>query len=357
MLSQGPYAHQRPVIRGVVRQNPTDFEVEEDIGFVPDEDPSGEHLWLWVEKTGQNTAWVASELAQAAGLHPAKASFAGLKDRHAVTRQWISLSLGNRDVPNWDQWCIEGVEILQAIRSRKKIQRGRLRGNHFTLVLRDLSAIDLDDAAVNTTQGMRCDLEARLEAIAKAGVPNFFGEQRFGNNNVARARRLFAGELRGKRSAPKRGFYLSAARSYLFNEVLARRVEEGSWQHFLPGDVALLDGSQSFFVLESGQENSPEIQQRLKDFDIHPSGPLPGVGESVVSAQVAELEAECLAKHSDLVTGLAQFKVKAMRRSLRSRVCDLQWTWLDDQTLKLKFSLAQGAFATTVLRELIAYEP
>lgn len=357
MLDLGPYAYQRPVIRGVVRQQLTDFEVEEDIGFVPDEDPSGEHLWLWVEKTGQNTAWVASELAQAAGLHPSKASFAGLKDRQAVTRQWFSLFIGNRDVPNWKEWVIEGVDISQAIRSRKKIQRGRLKGNHFTLVLRDLSAIDPHDAALNTTQGMQRDVEHRLQAIATAGVPNFFGEQRFGNNNVARARRLFAGELRGKRSAPKRGFYLSAARSYLFNGVLARRVEEGSWQRFLPGDIALLDGSQSFFALEPGQEGSPEIQQRLKDFDIHPTGPLPGVGEAVVSGQVAELEAECLAKHPDLVRGLEKFKVKAMRRSLRSRVYDLQWDWLDDHTLQLKFSLAQGAFATTVLRELIAYEP
>ena len=357
MLNQGPYAHQRPVIRGVVRQKLTDFEVEEDIGFVPEEDPNGEHLWLWVEKTGQNTAWVASELAQAAGLHPSKASFAGLKDRQAVTRQWFSLSLGNRDLPHWQAWSIEGVTIGQAIRSKKKIQRGRLKSNRFALVLRDLAPIDPADASLNGLEGMRSDLEKRLRAIAQVGVPNFFGEQRFGNNNVGRARRLFAGELRGKRSAPKRGFYLSAARSYLFNEVLARRVEEGSWQRFLPGDVALLDGSQSFFTLESGQERSPEIQKRLMAFDIHPTGPLPGVGEAVVTGEVAQLEAECLAQHADLVAGLERFKVKAMRRSLRSRVYDPEWNWLDDHTLQLNFSLAQGAFATTVLRELIAYDP
>ncbi|HEY7906766.1 MAG TPA: tRNA pseudouridine(13) synthase TruD, partial [Wenzhouxiangella sp.] len=197
----------------------------------------------------------------------------------------------------------------------------------------------------------------RLEQIAQSGVPNFFGEQRFGGNNVGRARRLFAGELRGKRSAPKRGFYLSAARSYLFNEVLAERVKQDTWQHFLPGDVALLDGSQSFFTLKAGEENSPEIIKRLGEFDIHPTGPLPGIGESVVSDQVASLEAACLAKHPDLVTGLEQFKVKAMRRSLRSKVSGLEWAWLDNRTLRLEFSLAQGAFATTVLRELIAYEP
>lgn len=365
MLNQGPFAYLRPVIRGVVRQSPKDFEVEEQLGFVPEEDPTGEHLWLWIEKRGQNTAWAAQALAEAAGLHPSKAGFAGLKDRHAVTRQWISLYLGQRPTPDVDQWAIEGVQVLQVTRSNKKIQRGRLQGNHFCLVLRDLSLIEtsnehstLDgDLQSDQTTDIQTDLNHRLEQIAQSGVPNFFGEQRFGGNNVGRARRLFAGELRGKRSAPKRGFYLSAARSYLFNEVLAERVREGAWQHLLPGDVALLDGSQSFFTLKAGEENSPEIIKRLGEFDIHPTGPLPGIGEPVVSGPVASLEAACLAKHPDLVTGLEQFKVKAMRRSLRSKVSELQWAWLDDRTLRLEFSLAQGAFATTVLRELIAYEP
>ncbi|HEY7905441.1 MAG TPA: tRNA pseudouridine(13) synthase TruD, partial [Wenzhouxiangella sp.] len=205
MLNQGPYAYLRPVIRGVVRKSVEDFEVEEQLGFVPEEDPTGEHLWLWIEKRGQNTAWAAQALAEAAGLHPSKAGFAGLKDRHAVTRQWISLYLGNRPTPDVDQWAIEGVQVLQVIRSNKKIQRGRLQGNHFCLVLRDLSPIEASSEHPALDGDLQTDLNQRLEQIAQSGVPNFFGEQRFGGNNVGRARRLFAGELRGKRSAPKRG--------------------------------------------------------------------------------------------------------------------------------------------------------
>ena len=351
MMNPGPYAYGRPEIRGVMRQSPEDFKVEEHLGFEPEPDPAGEHLWLWIEKRGQNTAWVAAALAEAADLHPSKASFAGLKDRHAVTRQWISLYLGNKQTPEHTRWAIEGVKILKAIRSAKKLQRGRLQGNRFELILRGLEPIETSGIDLQAT------LNQKLECIAQSGVPNFFGEQRFGDDNVGRARRLFAGELRGQRSKAKRGFYLSAARSHLFNEVLAQRVMDGSWQRFLPGDVALLDGSQSFFVLKPGEERTPEIQHRLDAFDIHPTGPLPGVGEAVVLGEVAELEAKCLAQHPDLVEGLVDFKVKAMRRSLRSKVSDLRWDWPDQNTLKVAFSLAQGAFATTVVRELIAYEP
>ena len=349
MLKSGPFAFGPPLAEGAIRQRLDDFMVEEDLGFCPAPDETGEHWWLWIEKRGQNTAWVASALAEAAGLHPSKASFAGLKDRHAVTRQWISLHLGQRPTPKVDDIAIEGVVILHAIRSSKKLQRGRLKGNRFELVVRDL----VPDQG--KTQVMQDELHHRLSTLKDQGVPNFFGEQRFGVNNVAKARRLFAGELRGQRSKKKRGFYLSAARSYLFNEVLAERVREGTWSELLPGDVAMLDGSQSFFELRPGQQTDPEIMARLGRLDIHPTGPLPGVGDEVVSDEVAALEARCLARHPDLVEGLTNFKVKAMRRALRAPVRDLHWHWLDGRTLKLEFRLGQGAFATTVLRELVAY--
>ncbi len=349
MLSSGPFAFGAPVARGLIRQQLDDFVVEEDLGFCPEPDEAGEHWWLWIEKRGQNTPWVAQALAEAAGLHPTKASFAGLKDRHAVTRQWVSIHLGPRPTPAVDDIAVAGVRILHATRSAKKLQRGRLKGNRFALVVRDLTPI------APSTVDLQDELNQRLATIATSGVPNFFGEQRFGVNNVAKARKLFAGELRGQRSRPKRGFYLSAARSYLFNAVLAQRVSDGSWQRLLPGDVAMLDGSQSFFALEPGQDQDRDIQERLARLDIHPTGPLPGVGEGVVGGEVAALEARCLGEHPELVAGLRQFKVEAMRRSLRSPVGQLAWDWLDDRTLKLRFTLGQGAFATTVLRELVAY--
>lgn len=356
MAESYPYAYGRPVIRGVIRQRVEDFVVEECLGFEPPLDDRGEHLWLQVEKRGQNTPWVASEIAKALGLHVSKASFAGLKDRHAITRQWMSFHVGRRDevfakdVLN-QALGIEGVCVLEAIRSSKKLARGQLAGNRFELTLRDLAA--MDDPSLD----LSAELNGRLEKIAKLGVPNYFGEQRFGQDNLARARRLFKGELRGHRSKAKQGFYLSAARSHVFNQVLVRRVADGAWASFLPGDVALLDGSQSFFVLPRGGENAPDILKRLALFDIHPTGPMPGVGEGVVSGAVASLEEACFQQAPDLLAGLMDFKVKAMRRSLRAEVKELCWTWQDAQTLTLAFSLSAGAFATTVLRELIAYEP
>ena len=351
MLKENPFAYGRPEVRGVLRQTEEDFEVEEVLGFEPQGTPDAEHVWLWIEKRGQNTPWVAQALAKWLGVHPSKVSFAGLKDRHAVTRQWMSVYLGQRPEPDWSDCPISGVCIKKVARSQRKIQRGRLKGNRFLITLRNLQA----DSGIDVMG----TVENRLHEIASQGVPNFFGEQRFGTDNLDRARRLFRGELQGHRSKPKHGFYLSAARSYLFNAVLAQRVVDGTWAQLLPGDVALLEGSQSFFKPTGEPEEMSQLQQRLVDMDIHPTGPLPGVGEVVVSDEVGMLESACLAAYPDLVEGLARFKVKAMRRSLRSHVQSLEWHWLENAelpTLKLSFALNQGAFATAVVRELIAYE-
>ena len=186
-----PYAWGPPPARAQIRTEPEDFRVIEDLGHTPDGE--GEHLWLWIEKREQNTAFVATELARAAKVHPRQVSFAGLKDRNAVTRQYFSIHLPGQPDPDWASWRLEGVQILQAQRSSRKIQRGRLTGNGFELILRDLEG-DLDE------------LTARLVTIRDHGVPNGFGEQRFGGNNLARARALFTGQLRRKPSKNKRGF-------------------------------------------------------------------------------------------------------------------------------------------------------
>ncbi len=348
---QTPCAYGRPEVRGVLRQSADDFQVEEVLGFEPQGGEDAEHVWLWIEKRGQNTPWVAQALAKWIGLHPTKVSFAGLKDRHALTRQWMSVYLGQRPAPDWLTCPIEGVSIQKAERSQRKLQRGRLTGNRFVITLRDLQA--------DSTIDVKKTLERRLERLAIGGVPNFFGEQRFGRDNLERAKRLFRGELQGQRAKPKHGFYLSAARSYLFNAVLAKRVSDQTWSRLLPGDVAMLDGTQSFFMPEADQDEKETLQQRLDAMDIHPTGPLPGVGACVVSDEVAELESSCLAAYPELVEGLERFEVKAMRRSLRAPVQALEWHWLEGTkwpALRLSFTLSQGAFATTVIRELIAYE-
>ena len=326
-----------PPVRGQIRVFPEDFQVTENLGFTPD--GHGEHLWLFIEKREQNTAHVAVELARAAGVHARHVSFAGLKDRNAVTRQYFSIHLPGQDDPDWQAWELDGVRILEGGRSSRKIQRGRLSGNGFELIVRDVDG-DLDA------------LEQRLATIRDHGVPNGFGEQRFGGNNISRAHDLFAGRMRRKPSKNKRGFYLSAARSLIFNRVLVERMEAGTWNRLIDGEVAILNGSQSWFSADS---NDPEQIERCRQLDIHPSGPLAGEGDSPATGQARELEASIYDEQRDLYEGLIKFRLKHQRRPLRMKVEKLEWTWLEPKVVCLRFELGQGSYATSVLREVVEY--
>ncbi len=331
------YAWGGPPATGRIRIAPEDFVVEEILGHEPD--GQGEHLWLWVEKRECNTVDVAGRLAEAAGVHPRQVSFGGLKDRNAVTRQYFSIHLPGSDDPQTQDWDLDGIRILEAGRSSRKIKRGRLKANRFQLRVRELDG-DLDA------------LTDRLESLRDHGVPNGFGEQRFGGNNIARAHALFRGELRRKPSKSKRGFYLSAARSLVFNLVLAERLRRGDWNHLIDGDLAMLDGSRSFFAADA---DDPEQVQRCEEMDIHPSGPLPGRGESPADGEAAAIEQAVFAEQAELVEGLAKFGMQQERRPLRMRVKDLEWSFPNPTTLELTFELGTGSYATSVLRELVDY--
>jgi len=331
------FAHGGPAARGVIRARPEDFRVVENIGYAPSGD--GEHLWLEIEKRRMNTVDVAARLARLAEVPVRSVGFGGLKDRNAVTRQPFSIQLPGREDPDWSGWSDEGMSILQATRHHRKIQRGRLAGNRFELVVREL-------------EGDRAELEERLRRVAELGVPNGFGEQRFGGNNIARAHRLFRGELRRKPSKSKRGFYLSAARSLIFNQVLARRILAGTWNHVLDGEIVMLDGSHSTFAADAAD---PDIQARCKVQDLHPTGPLVGEGDSGVTGEVAVLEGDVIEEQRELADGLAKFRLKSDRRPLRMRVIDLGWEFEGDTALVLHFSLRSGCYATAVLRELLEY--
>lgn len=331
--TQPRHAWGGPPVRGVIRAAPEDFVVTEVLGHEPDGE--GEHLWLWVCKRERNTVDVAADLARAAGVPTNRVGFAGLKDRNAVTRQYFSIHLPGQALPDWQHWQVEGVTIESAQRSRRKIQRGRLRANRFELVVREL-------------EGQVEALEAVLEQVRDHGVPNGFGSQRFGGNNLARARALFQGDLRPSRA--KRGFYLSAARSLIFNRVLEERIRLGNWNRLIDGDLAILDGSRSFFVADAADS---EQQQRCAVLDIHPSGPLAGRGDTPAAAEAARIEQAVFEQHADLVEGLVRFGLKQERRPLRMRVHDLRWQRPDSSTLQLSFTLGTGSYATTVLRELV----
>ena len=327
-----PYAHGGPPLRGRLRVQPEDFRVEEVLGFEPSGD--GEHAFLEIEKTGANTEWVARQLARALELPPVTIGFCGLKDRHAVTRQAYTVHLGRRADPDWQALSIAGVRVLSATRHARKLKRGAHRGNRFVIRAHDLA-------------GDRAQAQAIVAAIAAQGVPNYFGEQRFGHgdDNLALARRLFAGE---RLPREQRGFALSAARSALFNAVLARRVGACQWNRALAGEVWMLAGSHSVFGPEP---LSVDLEQRLAGLDVHPTGPLWGRGALRSSEAVHELEMDVAAKWSEFAQGLEQAGLEQQRRSLRLLVHDLRIDWQDDHCT-LAFALESGAFATVVLREL-----
>lgn len=314
--------------------------MDEDLGFAPDGE--GEHQLLRVRKTGANTEWVARQIAAFAGLPQQAVSWAGLKDRRAVTTQWFCVHTGVHGGPDWAAMVSEGVEVLEAHHHRRKLRPGALAGNRFRIRVR---GFDGDTAT----------LVRRLDQVSRHGVPNYFGEQRFGRGegNLHRASALFAGQMR-KVPRHQRGLWLSAARSQLFNQVLAARVGRGDWDLPLPGDCLQLAGSRSFFPVGVVDES---LRARTRAGDLHPSGPLWGRGTSSAAGDAAAVEAEALGGFKPWAQGLEAAGLDQERRALRLTVAEWAWGWIGVDALELSFRLPAGAYATAVLRELIDWEP
>ena len=325
-----------PVARARVRACPEDFRVYEE--GLPEPDGSGEHLWLHLRKRGHNTDDLARHIAREAGVRRSAVSWSGRKDRHAVTEQWFSVQLPGREDPDF-RWP-EGVELLQAVRHGRKLRPGTHRRNRFVLRLREL-------------QGDRDELEGRLRRVAADGVPNYFGVQRFGTGggNFARARAWLLGQGPAPRGRSRRSLWLSAARSELFNRVLVRRVEEGVWNAVLDGDILQPRDSRGLFR----EEEDPRVGERVAAGEVHPTAPLPGTGGMASSGACARLEARVLAPEQALIEALGQQGVEAARRATRLFPRDFRREWVEDG-LELEFRLPAGAFATTVLAELVLCE-
>ncbi len=336
-----PHAHGDAVLSATLRHHPEDFVVEEIDAF--EASGSGEHLLLTIGKRNLNTAHVAKRIARWAGVQEVAVGYAGLKDRHASTRQRFSVQLPGRDAPPLDDLAFEdpatgeALVVLQAVRHARKLSRGALAGNRFELTLREVS-------------GDRDAVDARLQRIADEGVPNYFGEQRFGRsgNNVEQALAMFAGR---RVQREQRSLLLSAARSELFNRVLARRVADGTWKQGLDGEAWMLDGSRSVFGPEPW---SDALAERFARFDIHPSAPLWGAGELRTSGECRGLEEAALAENDGpaLRRGLEAAGLKQERRATRLRPQGIDSEWLADDVLRVRFSLPAGAYATVVLAEL-----
>ncbi len=328
-----PFAWGGPCAQGRLRTVPEDFEVEEIIGFEPSGE--GEHHWLWIEKRGANTEWVARAIADFAGAQQVDVGFAGRKDRHAVTRQVFTVRVPRRTDIDWADFSPAGVTVLSHTRHARKLPRGALSGNRFRLRVRGVEG-DID--------GIR----TRFDRIARHGMPNYFGEQRFGRDsgNLPAALAMFAGQ-RVRRD--QRNLLLSAARSSIFNAVLARRVADASWNRPLEGDVWQLDGSGSIFGPEPA---TGEILQRLETGDIHPTGPLWGRGRLRTVGVAAALESECAAAQAALARGLELADLAMQRRALRVRPAETSLR-ADGDDLTLAFVLPSGSYATCLMRELV----
>lgn len=337
-LPRWAWALGEPAAHGRIRSVPEDFRVYE----MPLIEPggSGNHLWLEIEKRGANTNWVAGELSKAAGVHPKEVGFAGMKDRNGVTRQWFSVGLQEASRPDPQDWKIEDVTVLQHHRHSRKLKRGTLRGNRFRLLVRELS-------------GDVAGLDSRLQTISGQGVPNYFGDQRFGHGgrNIERARHWLLQGGRIRRN--QKSIYLSAARSFLFNNVLSVRVQQGNWNQLIDGELALLDGSRSVFPCDLPDE---ELEKRCGEFDIHPTGPLPGKGGKLSAGAALECESAVLQPEHALIEALASAGVESARRALRLMPAKLAWEFSDD-CLLLEFELPAGAYATSLLRELVTLRP
>jgi tRNA pseudouridine13 synthase len=322
------------------KRAPEHFIVDEVLGFTPG--GGGEHLWLHVEKRNENTDQLARSLARWAGVKPMAVSYSGMKDRYAVTRQWFSIQVPGARQKAIDITTCPATVLAHAFHSRK-LKRGTHKLNRFEILLTDV-------------QGDRAAIDARLQWIAEHGVPNYFGAQRFGREggNVAQAIAMFEGATR---PAPHlRSILLSAARSQIFNAVLSARVADGSWLAPMAGDVCSLDGSGSVFAYDAADAS---IASRMLAGDVHLSGPLWGRSEAgangSASADTAALEQAIARRFPVLAQGLDDVGMTMERRALRLMPRQLTAEWQGNDLL-LKFCLTRGAFATTVLRELLGQE-
>lgn len=333
-----PQLNAGPLGSAVFRSCPEDFRVEELLGFTPSGD--GEHCLLWVEKCQLSSNEAAGLIAQKLGIRKRLVSHCGLKDRNAITRQWFSVHLPGQESPAAQDWEIEGLRVLKVTRNDRKLRRGVHQGNRFTVRLRRCSF------------GPQSIAE-RWQMICEHGVPNYFGQQRFGRdgNNVEKARALMRGEMKvGDRQL--RGLFMSSARSEIFNAVVAARVTNGTWATPLDGEVYGFADNHSI-ILPSKQRG--DERTRFEAHQLELTAPLWGAGEPLSANVVLEFESGIVAQHADLCEGLKEFGLRQQRRVMRLRPSATSTQW-QGQDLILGFDLPKGTYATTVLSAICSLE-
>lgn len=337
------YTYSEPKSTALFKQFPEDFKVTEHLGYEFTGD--GEHIYVEIEKTNLNTAFVAEQLAKFCHLPLRQITYAGRKDKYAVTRQWFGVHLPGKGTFDWLAFSLEGARVLQTVRHNKKLRTGQLKGNLFEITLREVS-----------------HPEAVIENLQKAatnGVANYYGSQRFGvqrltesgeiqqGGNLNLAERMLNGEVIKNRN--KRSMALSALRSWLFNEMLSSRIAEGRLFSITEGDILNLTGSNSIFVADS---DTTVLEERLKRQDLSTTIPLWGRGELGSSHEALSEEQQNSSHYANICDFLAAQKLTMERRAAiiwpQQLACDLQ-----GDTLIVQFFLPSGCFATSVLRECV----
>ena len=365
------FTHGPPQLSAIMKQEFRDFRVDEELGFAFSEE--GEHICILVKKTDLSTIEVVKRLSEVTGARKSSIGYAGMKDRRGECTQWFSVQLPASEERALQNFENPSLQILETHRNSRKIRIGCHKSNHFQIRLRNCI-------------GPQTEFDERLRRIEHTGVPNYFGPQRFGRqmSNMTQVQELMIAELdksaamdSGSASSNKRfkrGMLYSAARSYLFNQLLSRRLENNTWNQYIAGDVLNLNGTDRCFVLHDPSEWDQEMQRRLDQFDIHITGVLPGLTDVkdkyVSSGESADIEDAVGKQYGILLDGLKHCGLKASRRSFRFLPDRLKWQWLagrdeSDGTvidesgnrssrldLQLEFSLPKGAYATSLLREL-----
>ncbi len=335
-----------PGIGGVLRTAPEDFEVEELPAYLPS--GNGDHVYVLIEKRDLTTPFAISQLARAAGVSPRDVGSAGMKDRRAVTRQWLSLPPPVTLEQVQALPPIEGLRLLEIGRHNNKLRTGHLRGNRFALVVRGcaLAGAELLAAA-----------RACLAALAAApGAPNWYGEQRFGRDgdNAAQGLALLRKERRFDRDPRKNRLLVSALQSRWFNEWLERRLRDGLFRDVLAGDVLRKVSGGSFVCSE------PDVDRaRLRAGEVVATGPMFGVEmkRPAEDSPAAAREAQILAEAGVTFAELASLRKLApgARRDAAIALAEVSVEEVagDATAVRVRFTLPAGAYATAVMRELL----
>jgi tRNA pseudouridine13 synthase len=337
--------------------SPERFTVEEIPAYAPSGE--GEHTYLWIEKRGLTTMDAIRRVAALLSVEARDVGYAGLKDRHAVTRQWLSVPRVDPELAR--QLTSSDLTVLEATRHGNKLRTGHLRGNRFELVLTsplspDAGPRDAQEAAETSA------LRERLLALAASGVPNRYGEQRFGaaGDNAAAGLAILRGERR-ERNHRLRKLLLSAAQSAVFNRALElREAMPGGLRAVLAGDVLQKVATGGLFISESAETDQPRVDAG----ELVPTGPLPGGREKEppegTPARALEDQAlrgvgasrEDFARAGRDLPGARRPLLVAL--TLDAPPCEAAPALArpDELAVRLRFTLPAGSYATVVVAAL-----